>query len=124
VSGKVTQPNETERMFPVGFDVRFDVALLLAGESLPAIVIKKPGPGRQREAVGDGRVQGNGKEAKLARVSAHRRKPLNNQPWMVLVLTEKDHSKLKKSVEDFEASHPQLVAFTTEYSALLSALGI
>jgi hypothetical protein len=71
-----------------------------------------------------GVFKGNGKEAKLARVSAHRRKPLNNQPWMVLVLTEKDHSKLKKSVEDFEASHPQLVAFTTEYSALLSALGI
>jgi ABC-type transporter Mla subunit MlaD len=32
--------------------------------------------------------------------------------------------ELKRSVENFEASHPQLVAFTTRYSALLSALGI
>ena len=31
---------------------------------------------------------------------------------------------LKQSVEKFEASHPQLVAFVTEYSAVLSALGI
>ena len=32
--------------------------------------------------------------------------------------------ELKKSVEKFEASHPDLVAFVTEYSAFLSALGI
>jgi hypothetical protein len=32
--------------------------------------------------------------------------------------------ELKQSVENFEASHPQLVAFTTKYSAILSALGI
>ncbi len=32
--------------------------------------------------------------------------------------------ELKRSVESFEASHPQLAAFVTEYSALLSALGI
>ena len=32
--------------------------------------------------------------------------------------------ELKRSVENFEASHPELVAFVTEYSALLSALGI
>jgi ABC-type transporter Mla subunit MlaD len=31
---------------------------------------------------------------------------------------------LKQSAEKFEASHPQLVAFVTEYSAVLSALGI
>jgi DNA-binding NarL/FixJ family response regulator len=31
--------------------------------------------------------------------------------------------ELKRSVENFEASHPQLVAFTTRYSAVLSALG-
>jgi hypothetical protein len=41
-----------------------------------------------------GVFKGNGKEAKLAPVSAHRRKPFNNQPWMVLVLTEKDLSAL------------------------------
>jgi prefoldin subunit 5 len=32
--------------------------------------------------------------------------------------------KLKGSVEKFEASHPQLTAFVTEYSAVLSGLGI
>jgi hypothetical protein len=32
--------------------------------------------------------------------------------------------KLKQSVENFEASHPQLSAFVNEYSAVLSALGI
>ena len=36
VIGKASQPNETEGMFPTGFDVHFDVALLRAGESLPA----------------------------------------------------------------------------------------
>ena len=32
--------------------------------------------------------------------------------------------KLKQSVEKFEASHPQLTSFVTEYSAVLSGLGI
>ena len=32
--------------------------------------------------------------------------------------------ELKKSVQNFEASHPELVAFVTEYSAFLSAMGI
>jgi hypothetical protein len=48
-----------------------------------------------------GVFKGNGKEAKLAHVSAHWREPFNNQPGMVLVFTEKDHSKDKKS--DFNA---------------------
>jgi ABC-type transporter Mla subunit MlaD len=32
--------------------------------------------------------------------------------------------ELKRSVDNFEASHPELVAFVTKYTALLSALGI
>ncbi len=32
--------------------------------------------------------------------------------------------KLKQAVEKFEASHPELTAFVTEYSAVLSGLGI
>jgi hypothetical protein len=32
--------------------------------------------------------------------------------------------KLKQSVQKFEASHPELTAFVTEYSALLSSYGI
>ena len=32
--------------------------------------------------------------------------------------------ELKRSVENFEASHPDLVSFVTEYTGFLSALGI
>src|SRR6266496_5695482 len=101
VSGKASQPNETEKFFSAGFDVRFDVALLRAGESLPATVIKKPGPAANVKPSVTGVFKGNGKEAKLAHVSAHWREPFNDQPSMVLVFTEKDHSKDKKP--DFNA---------------------
>ncbi|HEY4273528.1 MAG TPA: hypothetical protein VGM65_16130 [Candidatus Udaeobacter sp.] len=37
---------------------------------------------------------------------------------------EKVLHRLKQSVEKFEASHPELTAFVTEYSALLSSYGI
>jgi len=101
VSGKASQPNETEEMFSAGFDVRFDVALLRAGESLPATVAKKPGPAANVKPSVTGAFKGNGKEAKLAHVSAHWREPFNNQPSIVLVFSEKDHSKDKKP--DFDA---------------------
>jgi hypothetical protein len=101
VIGKASQPNETEGMFPSGFDVRFDAALLRAGESLPATVKKKPGPAANVKPSVTGVFKGNGKDAKLAHVSAHWREPFNNQPGMVLVFTERDHSKDKKP--DFNA---------------------
>jgi hypothetical protein len=101
VSGKASQPNETKEMFSSGFDIRFDVALLRAGESLPATVAKKPGPAANVKPSVTGVFKGNGKEAKLAHVSAHWREPFNNQPSIVLVFTEKDHSKDKKP--DFDA---------------------
>src|SRR5438128_2953897 len=101
VSGKASQPNETEGMFPSGFDVRFDVALLRAGESLPATVAKKAGPAANGKPSVTGVFKGNGKEAKIANVSAHWREPFSDKPSMVLVFTEKDHSKDKKA--DFNA---------------------
>ncbi len=101
VSGKASQPNETEEMFSDGFDVRFDVALLRAGESMPATVAKKPGPAANVKPSVTGVFKGNGKEAKLAYVSAHWREPFGDKPSMVLVFTEKDHSKDKKP--DFNA---------------------
>ena len=101
VSGKASQPNETEEMFSAGFDVRFDVALLRAGESLPATVAKKPGPAANVKPSVTGVFKGNGKDAKLAHVSAHWREPFSDKPSMVLVFTEKDHSKDKKP--DFNA---------------------
>src|SRR6266699_892392 len=101
VSGKASQPNETEEMFSSGFDVRFDVALLRAGESLPATVKKKPGPAANVKPSVTGVFKGNGKEAKIAHVSAHWREPFSGKPSIVLVFTEKDHSKDKKP--DFDA---------------------
>ena len=97
--GKVSQPNETEGMFPSGLDVHFDVALLRAGESLPPS--KKPGPAANVKPTVTGEFKGNGKDAKLAYVSAHWREPFGDKPSMVLVFTEKDHSKDKKP--DFNA---------------------
>src|SRR5215813_4851095 len=97
--GKASQPNETEGMFPSGLDVRFDVPLLHAGESLPPS--KKPGPAANVKPIVTGIFKGNGKDAKLAYVSAHWREPFGDKPSIVLVFTEKDHSKDKKP--DFNA---------------------
>jgi hypothetical protein len=97
--GKASQPNETEGMSPSGLDVRFDVPLLRAGESLPPS--KKPGPAANVKPTVTGIFKGNGKDAKLAYVSAHWREPFGDKPSIVLVFTEKDHSKDKKP--DFNA---------------------
>ena len=99
VVGKANQPNETEGMFPSGLDVHFDVPLLRAGESLPPS--KKPGPAANVKPSVTGVFKGNGKDAKLAYVSAHWREPFGDKPSIVLVFTEKDHSKDKKP--DFNA---------------------
>jgi hypothetical protein len=97
--GKASQPNETEGMFPSGLDVRFDVPLLRAGESLPPS--KKPGPAANVKPSVTGVFKGNGKDAKVAYVSAHWREPFSDKSSIVLVFTEKDHSKDKKP--DFNA---------------------
>jgi hypothetical protein len=99
VIGKANQPNETEGMFPSGLDVRFDVPLLRTGESLPPS--KKPGPAANVKPSVTGVFKGNGKDAKLAYVSAHWREPFGDKPSIALVFTEKDHSKDKKP--DFNA---------------------
>src|SRR5207245_7862500 len=80
---------------------RFDVALLRAGESLQVTVKKKPGPAANVKPSVTGVFKGNGKDAKLAHMSAHWREPFSDKPSMVLVFTEKDHSKDKKP--DFDA---------------------
>jgi hypothetical protein len=99
VIGKANQPNETEGMFRSGLDVRFDVPLLGAGESLPPS--KKPGPAANVKPSVTGVFKGDNKDAKLAYVSAHWREPFGDKPSIVLVFTEKDHSKDKKP--DFNA---------------------
>ncbi len=100
--GKARQSNETDEMFPNSFDVHFDVALLGAGDSLPALTAKKRGPAANVKPSMTGVFKGNGKEAKLAYVSAHWREPFSDKPSMDLVFTEKDHSKDKKP--DFNAA--------------------
>ena len=100
--GKASQPNEPDAFIPNSFDARFDVALLKAGDSLPASTTKKPGPAANVKPSVTGVFKGNGKDAKLAHVSAHWREPFNDKPGMVLVFTEKDHSKDKKP--DFNAA--------------------
>jgi hypothetical protein len=102
VSGKASQPNEKEEMFSSGFDVRFDVALLRARESLPPTVVKNPGPAANVKPSVTGVFKGNGKDAKLAHVSARWGEPFSGKPGIVLVFTEKDHSKNKKP--DFDAA--------------------
>src|SRR5437899_4626797 len=96
VSGKASQPNEIDSMFPNGFDAHFDVALLKAGDSLAASTPKKFGPAANVKPSVTGVFKGNGKDAKLAYVSAHWREPFGDKPSMDLVFTEKDHSKDKK----------------------------
>ena len=96
VIGKASQPLETEGMFPAGFDVQFDTALIKTGESLPASSARKGGPAANVKPSVSGIFKGNGKEAKLAHVSARWGEPFNDKPGIVLVFTEKDHSKESK----------------------------
>ena len=101
VSGKASLPTETEGMFPSGFDAHFDVAVVKAGESLPDTSGKKQGPAANVKPTVSGVFKGNGKDAKLAHVSAHWGEPFDGKPGIVLVFSEKDHSKDKKP--DFDA---------------------
>jgi hypothetical protein len=96
VAGKATVANDTQGMFPTSFDVRFDTALAKAGESLPESTARKGGPAANVTPTVTGTFTGNGKEAKLAHVSAHWREPFSGKQGMALVFTEKDHSKEKK----------------------------
>ena len=102
VSGNASQPVESDSMFPSSFDVHFDLALLKAGDSLPASTPVKRGPAANVNPTVTGVFKGNGKEAKLAYVSAHWGEPFNGKPGMVLVFTERDHSKERKP--DFGAA--------------------
>lgn len=58
--------------------------------------------------------------ARLVEASAHEATRQEKRPEHLKNLSQ----ELKQSVEKFEASHPQLTAFVTEYSAILSALGV
>ena len=58
--------------------------------------------------------------ARLVEASAHEATRRKKHPKLLNTLLH----GLKQSVQDFEASHPNLVAFVGEYSTLLSGMGI
>jgi prefoldin subunit 5 len=58
--------------------------------------------------------------ARLVEASAHEATRQEKRPDHLKKLSQ----ELRKSVERFEVSHPHLAAFVTEYSTILSALGI
>jgi Domain of unknown function (DUF4404) len=58
--------------------------------------------------------------ARLVEASAHETIRAQKKPEQSKRLSR----ELKRSVENFEASHPDLVSFVTEYAGFLSALGI
>lgn len=95
-TGKASQPTETEGIFPTGFDARFDVALLKASDELPASTEKKGGPAANVKPTVTGTFKGNGKDANVAYVSARWGEPFSGKPGIVLVFSEKDHSKVPK----------------------------
>jgi len=97
VVGKASAAVDPSALIPKGFDVRFSATLVKSSEELPASTAKKYGPAANVKPS----VTGVFKEAKLAYVSAHWREPFGDKPSMVLVFTEKDHSKDKKP--DFNA---------------------
>ncbi len=100
--GEASESAEPDAMIPSSFDVQFNVALLKAGQELPASTPKVRGPAANVKPTVTGVFKGNGKEAKLSYVSARWGEPFNGKPGIVLVFTEKDHSKDSKP--DFNAS--------------------
>ena len=64
--GKASQSAEPDAMIPSSFDVQFNVALLKAGQELPASTPKVRGPAANVKPTVTGIFKGNGKEAKLS----------------------------------------------------------
>ncbi len=94
--GKVTGQSESKDMFPFSFDMHFDAALIKAGDPLTGASANKRGPAANVKPTVTGAFRGNGKEAKLAYASARWGEPFDGKPGIVLVLSEKDHSKDNK----------------------------
>ena len=102
VHGKASLEVDGEGQLKRSFDLKFDVALLGAEsppDPKPSAADKPAGPVKPTVS---GVFKGNGKEARLAFVSALPAEPFNDQPVIQLVFTEKDHSKEKKP--DFKAA--------------------
>jgi hypothetical protein len=99
--GKASHPLDPSQMIPRTLDVKFNVAMLKAGEELPAAVATKSrGPAVNVKPSVTGTFKGNGKDGKLAFVSARWTEPFDNKPGILLLFTEKDHAKGRKPETD------------------------
>lgn len=101
--GKASHPLDPSAMIPRSLDVKFNVAMLKADEDLPASASaekKSGGPAANVKPTVTGTFMGNGKEAKVNYVSARWTEPFNDKPGILLLFTEKDHSKDKKPDND------------------------
>lgn len=96
VAGKASATLDPSAMVPKGFDMHFDVALHKSGEQLPVSAAKKYGPAANVKPTVSGIFKGNGKDANLAYVSARWVEPFSGKTGIMLLFTEKDHSKVKK----------------------------
>ncbi len=96
VTGRANEAEDPQAMFSSSFAVKFDTPLLKPGESLPESTAKKGGPAANVKPTVTGLFRGNGKEAKLAYVSAQWSEPFSGKPGITLVFSEKDHAKDKK----------------------------
>jgi hypothetical protein len=95
-SGEAKLVAKKDSPFKSAFDFHWDVALGAEPAAQPAA--KPAGPVKPSVT---GTFKGNGKPAKLAFVSARSGEDFADKPSIVLVFTEKDHSKDKKP--DFKA---------------------
>jgi hypothetical protein len=95
-AGSAKVASKDDAIFKYGFDVQFDLVIGAAAAAPP----KKPSAGPVKPTV-TGDFLGNGKPAKLAFISAHTGEAFDDQPVVVVVMTEKDHSKDPKP--DFKA---------------------
>ena len=99
VIGKASHPLDPSQMIPRSLDVKFNVAMFKANEEMPgseAAAKKTGGPAANLKPTVTGTFTGNGKEAKLNYVSARWTEPFDNKPGILVLFTEKDHSKDKK----------------------------
>ncbi|HME87724.1 MAG TPA: hypothetical protein VKE30_00765 [Chthoniobacterales bacterium] len=101
--GKASHPLDPSATIPRSLDVKFNVAMLKANKELPAsasIAKKSGGPAANVKPTVSGTFTGNGKDAKLNYVSARWTEPFDNKPGILLLFTERDHSKDKKPDND------------------------
>jgi hypothetical protein len=90
ISGSAKKEPDDQGRFRTNFDFKFSTGLI--GTTTEAE--QKAAPLAKLGV--SGKFQGNGKEAKLAFISAYPREAFDDKPSLTIVMTEKDHSRDKK----------------------------